>query len=209
MSDMEKLIFLGSSGTGKTSLCKALQNTPPSEEETVTIGVDFFETRVYQPYNNSSLRLQCWDTAGQEKYRSLVSLYYQNINIVCLVFALNNASTLYKLDSWIQELSFFYPHIKTPHKPPGAVQVILIGNKTDLRQQRSVTFVEASHFAALYGMKYIECSSFDRQSLNTLIDTIAQASAQRRKVVSAHTFKPRKPSIHNMSAKSTKCCTLL
>lgn len=208
----EKIIFLGSSGTGKTSLCRALVGKPVHQDEAVTIGVDFFETKLRTEHSEFSegLQLQCWDTAGQEKYRSLVSLYYQNLTIVCLVFDLSRPSTLDELQPWLEQLSFFYPHISKPDKPMYTVQVILIGNKKDLPRQ--VDSRDAQAFALKHGMHYLESSSFEDVSVNSIFDRIIELAHRRAK---AAIIRPRtlplasQFHIYNKPVRPIRCCTLL
>lgn len=241
----KKIIFLGASGTGKTCLCKCLVGQPYRSDEDVTIGVDFFETHIDSVDGNTT-HLQCWDTAGQEQYRSLVSLYYKNISVVCLVFDLSNPSSLQDLEQWVQELSTFYPEITSPedsecaeiHHPANTsfqdyesshactrtpIQLILIGNKADLK--RNVNMNEVRAFADKYRLAYFECSLVqgtatcpNRNCIQPILDSILKGPP-----VPSYTLNPSirlRPRRHTfvsqfqifnrpLPSSSKRCCQIL
>jgi small GTP-binding protein len=100
-SKLKKVILVGDSGVGKTTLLRRLSGEEISDTHTATIGVDFreFKKDSDSPYAS----LQIWDTAGQERFRTIVSSYYRNCNLVIGVFNITKPDTLRNLKRWIED----------------------------------------------------------------------------------------------------------
>ena len=130
-----KLIMIGNSGVGKSSiLYQLLDNNFVDHPH--TIGVDF--GMMVKDYRGKKVKLQIWDTAGQENYLSITRSYYRNVNVVIMVYDVNNRNSFDSLKKWISE-------VKNNVDDPG-VCVILVGNKIDL-SGRVVSHVEGEEFA--------------------------------------------------------------
>ena len=129
-----KIIVLGNSGVGKTSLTYRFCNGKfPDGNVDATIGVDFREKIIRLPYlgqpgsrqSGGLMRLQLWDTAGQERYRkSMVPHYYRNVSGIVLVYDVGNLESFNALAKWVEESR---QHNLTPDHLP----MIIIGNKLD------------------------------------------------------------------------------
>lgn len=131
-----KLIIIGNSSVGKSSLAnKAIKNKFLSSYN-ATVGFDFFS--FYAKINSTVLKLQVWDTCGQEIYHSLVSNFYRNCSLAIMVYAINNRDSFDNLDFWLKE-------IKRESNPDA--KIFLIGNKCDLENEREITFEEANRFS--------------------------------------------------------------
>ena len=116
-----KIIIIGDSGVGKS--CLSLRATK-NVFETIyspTIGFEFMT--FFIKVNNNPIKLQIWDTCGQEVYRSLISSFYNNSSLAILVYAINNEESFNNLEFWINEL-------RTKGNPD--INIFLIGNKADL-----------------------------------------------------------------------------
>lgn len=143
-----KFIIIGSSGVGKTAILKRLVEGNFSEESQSTIGVEFDSTMI--TIDDRRVKLQIWDTAGQERFRSIAKAYYRNAVGVILVFDITERKSFDDLTTWLNDVHSLCDQ--------NAV-VILIGNKADLSNRRSVTLNEAESFAAQQHMKYLETSA--------------------------------------------------
>ena len=130
-----KLIIIGDSGVGKS--CLALRATKDSFEKlySATIGFEFmtFFIRV----DGKAIKLQIWDTCGQEVYRSLISSFYNNSALAIIVYSIDNDESFNHLEFWLNELR---------NKGNPDINIFLIGNKVDLEDNRKVTKEEAIDF---------------------------------------------------------------
>jgi small GTP-binding protein len=123
-----RLVFLGDSGVGKTSICHWLQLREFNPQVRQTVGANY--TLVPWTVDGQEISLQVWDTAGQERFRSIAHTYYRDAQAIVLVFSLTDAGSFQRLDSWITELR--------QHTLP-AVPVVVFANKSDLTDARAVT----------------------------------------------------------------------
>ena len=131
-----KLIVIGDSGVGKSCLSiKATKNTFDSIYSP-TIGFEFMT--FYIRIGEVNIKLQIWDTCGQEVYRSLISSFYHNSSLALLVYSISDRNSFINLDSWLNE-------VRTQGNPD--INLFLIGNKVDLENNRVITKDMAQEFA--------------------------------------------------------------
>ncbi|OHS94741.1 Ras-related protein Rab-4B [Tritrichomonas foetus] len=150
MSDKRtyKFIVIGSSGVGKTAILKRLVDDVFTGESQSTIGVEFLATTL--DVEGQPIKLQIWDTAGQERFRSIAKAYFRSAIGVILVFDLTDRKSFDDLNQWLNDIHALCD--------PNAV-VTLIGNKSDLTEQRTITSSEAESFAQLHQLTYFETSA--------------------------------------------------
>lgn len=118
-----KLIIVGDPSVGKTSLLRRIVENKFSPIYRSTLGVDFLFKEL--DVENSKVKLQIWDTAGQEKFRSMISTYYKHTNGIMIVFDLSNLSSFTNiLEKWLSHIKA-YTKDDTP-------KLLLLGNKLDL-----------------------------------------------------------------------------
>ncbi|OHS95379.1 GTP-binding protein YPT6 [Tritrichomonas foetus] len=165
MEDSEKkeykVVFLGSSGVGKTSIIVRETQNAYDEFHENTI-VDNINYTAY--IDGSPVKINLWDTAGQEKYRNIVPLYYRGSSVACLVFSLAERSTFDDLDGWMKDIVN-----STEAKP----SLILVGGKKDLTRQIEVESEEAEEYAQKIGAKYIDTSAKTGENISELFSLIA------------------------------------
>jgi len=146
-----RLILIGDSTVGKSSLLKSFTDSKFCEVSDPTVGVDFFASLI-EVNDGTRIKLQCWDTAGQERFRSITKSYYRNSVGVLLVYDITNHASFEHIPLWMMEAK---RHIE-PHTPVFA----LIGCKLDLVQgSREVSTEEARAFADQHNLHFIETSS--------------------------------------------------
>ena len=116
-----KILLIGEPGVGKSSFCKRLYNNEYDRDYSSTIGVDFF--CIFSDIDSKIYKLQIWDTAGQEKFRSITRSYYKNSKIILLMFDLNDYDSIEHINKWIAEVYHFCGE---------DIKIFLIGNKSDL-----------------------------------------------------------------------------
>ena len=145
--NMIKIVLIGNSGVGKTCISQRyVNNSYIDQKECSTIGSSYFVKNVY--FNGKEYTLDIWDTAGQEKYRSIGKMFYKNANIVLFVYDITNKKSFLDLKNvWYDEL------IKTGEKK--AVMAV-IGNKNDMFLKEEVDEEEAREWAdeigAIFGL---------------------------------------------------------
>ena len=144
-----KIIVIGDSGVGKSCLTTQAVRNNFEEFYIATIGFEFltFNIRI----NNNVLKLQIWDTCGQEVYKSLISNFYKNSSLALIIYAINNLDSFRHAETWLNDL-------KSQANPN--VKVFLVGNKSDLEDQRVVSKEEAEQFKEeKYLDKFMETSA--------------------------------------------------
>ena len=144
-----KLIVIGDSGVGKSCLTnKATKNVFETAYNT-TIGFEFFSFNI--KINDKVLKLQIWDTCGQELYRSLITNFYRNSSLAIMVYSITSKKSFDNVDTWLKELKM--------HSNPDA-KVFLIGNKQDLEESRVVSKEEGEKYAKEIGINsFMETSA--------------------------------------------------
>ena len=158
-----KLILIGNSGVGKSCILQRYMKHTFQETYKCTIGVDFLMKSLI--INGKTVKLQLWDTAGQEKYKSMVSSYYRGANVALIIFDLTNHISFDALPSWIEN---YYKN------GPEQKNIILIGNKKDLEVERQVTQEEAETFAETNNMIYFETSAKDGENIDYVFNYAAE-----------------------------------
>jgi small GTP-binding protein len=130
-----KLIVIGDSGVGKSCLTNNAVKNIFDDAYNATVGFEFFTFNV--KINGKIIKLQIWDTCGQELYRSLITNFYRNSSLAIMVYAINSKESFENIEMWLRELR--------THSNPDA-KVFLIGNKIDLENQRQVEKEKGEQF---------------------------------------------------------------
>ena len=144
-----KLIVIGDSGVGKSCLTNnAIKNTF-DDAYNATVGFEFFTFNI--KLNNKVVKLQIWDTCGQELYRSLITNFYRNSSLAIIVYAINSKDSFENIEMWLRELR--------THSNPDA-KVFLIANKIDLENERKITKEQGENFCKMNKLNlFIEASA--------------------------------------------------
>ena len=154
-----KLIFLGDQGVGKSCILNRFMNDTFNEEYQATIGLDF-QSKNYQ-IGGQDIHLLLYDTAGQEKFRSLIPMYTRDAQIVILVYDISSKESFDHIPDWLNELS----NVKMED-----VIFALAGNKNDLENQRQVTTEEGEKFAKEHNYIFQEISAKTSDGFDELFD---------------------------------------
>jgi small GTP-binding protein len=153
-----KIIVIGDSGVGKSCLTIRATKNIFEDAYNATVGFEFFSFNIKM--QGKVIKLNIWDTCGQELYRSLITNFYRNSSLAIMVYSINNKESFDNIDIWLKELRM--------HSNPDA-KVFLIGNKADLEADRQVE-KEA-------GEEYKE-----ENSLNMFIETSAKNGFNAKEV---------------------------
>jgi len=162
-----KLVFLGDIYVGKTSIINRFMYDTFDTNYQATIGIDFLSKTMY--LEDRTVRLQLWDTAGQERFRSLIPNYIRDSSVAIIVFDVTNKQTFVNVDKWIEDVR--------AERGSDAL-VIIVGNKVDKVEERSVTFEEGSKKARELDAEYIESSAKTGDNIKQLFTTVAGALPQ-------------------------------
>lgn len=158
-----KLLLIGDSAVGKSSILLRFTDDTFSDKHAATIGVDF-KTRDMN-FQGRRIRTTVWDTAGQEKFRSLTSSYYRGTHGIVLVYDVTNRDSFQHVEDWLQE-------IETYCSEDECVK-LLVGNKIDL-EARAVTSEEGQRFAREKNMVFIETSAKTTAGIRQTFEELVQ-----------------------------------
>ena len=161
-----KVIVLGDSSVGKSSLIERIKNNRFQElSSTLSIEYHSYITSV----NDYTLRMQLWDTAGQEKFNSIISNYYKGTDVGIFLYAIDNEKSFQNVEIWFKNLK---------ENTSDKTMNILIGNKRDIDDEkeggkRMVTYERAEKFADdnhFYAFREITCKSKDQYELDNILE---------------------------------------
>ncbi|KAG7373812.1 small GTP-binding domain protein [Nitzschia inconspicua] len=148
-----KIVMLGDSGVGKTSLVARLTNPdrPLNHDISATMGIEFDTQMLDTP--QGKVKAQIWDTAGQERFaRVLLPTYFRKAKGVILVFDITNVKSFESLsERWMAQLN--------DHASADDLAKLLVGNKSDLESSREVNKEKVEQFCQEYGMEFLETSA--------------------------------------------------
>lgn len=174
-----KLVLLGESAVGKSSIVQRFVKNSFDEFRESTIGAAFLTQSIKLSNadllnNNIKLddndnegiiiKFEIWDTAGQERYRSLASMYYRNAQAAIVVYDITQPESLDKAKYWINELQ---------KQTNNDILIALVGNKLDLENERKISKESAESFANDLGLLYFEVSAKSGENIQTLFKQIA------------------------------------
>ena len=149
-----KIIFVGDAGVGKTTIIGRIMDNPFSEVYEPSIGVDFMSKNI--KYQGQNIKLQMWDTAGQEKYKGLIPSYVRNSSIVFLVYDISSKTSFDNIPNWIN----FIKSIEN-------TTLVLCGNKIDL-DNREVKKEEGEELAKKEGISFFEVSAKTDENIKNM-----------------------------------------
>jgi len=143
-----KFIIVGDSSVGKSNLLLRYLNNKFEDEYQSTIGVEFGAKNL--EIDNINYRIQLWDTAGQEQFRSITRAYYQNSVCAIVVYDISNEITFKNVKDWIDDVRA---------QSPKNIYIMLVGNKNDLVEKRQVSYEKGLEYANSNNINFIETSA--------------------------------------------------
>jgi len=152
----QKIIFTGDIYVGKTSIINVLMGQKFNNDYEASIGVDFFSKTI--KYKGKIIKLQIWDSAGQEKFRSLIPNYIRGSSLVFIVYDISNKKSFNNVNSWVN----FVNNIENSN-------IVIVGNKIDLENKREVTYEEGKKFCEENNFDFFEVSAKNDINLNNML----------------------------------------
>ncbi|OHS96230.1 Ras family protein [Tritrichomonas foetus] len=161
MMQSHKVVFVGDSSVGKTSIISQLIYNNSAQDQGPTVGIDFFSKNI--TVGTETIRVQIWDTAGQEQFHSLIPSYLRNSTIAIIVYDITNQESFENLDRWIKTVL----DIANP-------AIIIVGNKSDLEDARAISTEDGQRFAEAHQAKFIETSARKPSNINELFQFVGE-----------------------------------
>ncbi|XP_015279022.1 PREDICTED: ras-related protein Rab-39B-like [Gekko japonicus] len=161
-----RIILLGDSTVGKTSLLRSYTERGFLPDPCPTVGVEFY-SKIMELPPGIKVKLQLWDTAGQERFRSITRSFYRNAVGVFLVFDMTNRRSFENIFEWHNEV--------TTAQIMEKVIFLLIGHKSDLQSEYRVSIEEAEGMATCLGTRFIGTSAKENMNVDLAFDTMTNA----------------------------------
>jgi len=155
-----KFIVVGSSGVGKSSILLQFTDHEFQPTHDSTIGIEFGVRML--TVDGVKVKVQIWDTAGQESYRSIAANYYRNAQAALLVYDMTDKDSFTSLKVWLDEI--------LRHSDP-EITITLIGNKKDMEERRTVSMEAGEAFAREHSLLYVETSAKTAANVDYVFDT--------------------------------------
>ena len=160
---LAKYIIVGNAAVGKSNLLIRFTHGIFKEEYQTTLGVEFGSKNIN--VGDKIYRIQIWDTAGQENFRSITQCYYKNSACAIIVYDITNRESFKNINSWIEEC-------KT--SCPKNICMVLVGNKSDLEDKRIITKEEGLELAEKYGILFFETSAKNGNNVYNIFSKSAE-----------------------------------
>jgi Ras-related protein Rab-6A len=154
-----KIIFLGDQSVGKSSILNRFYQDKFDSDYQATIGLDFHSKTT--EINGQNIRLLLYDTAGQEKFKSLIPMYIRDANIILVVYDISNKDSFTHTEHWVEATKDL--------KKEDAI-FVLIGNKIDLEEKRAVSIKEGESFANQKEFLFQEISAKTGQGIQEMFN---------------------------------------
>jgi len=161
--DTYKIVVLGDISVGKTSILSRFRYGIYEPEYMPTLGIDFFSQNLF--YEDKTIRLILWDTAGEERFRSLIPSYLKNADCIIIVFDITNKDSFNSLNKWLTD--------SKNNASEGTIYIIC-GNKSDLKEKRTVNENEIDEYIKKNELIYVECSAKNGEGIKDLFNTVAK-----------------------------------
>ena len=188
-----RLLIVGDSTVGKTNFIMRFINDKFNESYMTTSGIDL-KTKDIE-IKNKNIRIQIWDTAGQEKYRAITRNLFLKVLGVLIIYDITNEKSYNNLKTWVQLI----------REDCGShMQIIIVGNKCDLDSERKINQEEVLKYARKEKIEYIETSCKTGENVQKAVKTICEKILENNDLSSDISFTLSSSSL--LPPKKKKCC---
>ena len=168
-----KIVLVGDSNVGKSNILSQFTQNEFNIESRSTIGVEFATKSVY--LDDKIIKAQIWDTAGQERYRAITSAYYRGAHGALIIYDITSKNSFNHIENWYNELKEYNENITA---------ILLIGNKSDLTNQRQVSTDELKILAQKYELLGLETSALNGHGIDDAFMNLIQQIHHKQKILS-------------------------
>lgn len=159
-----KVVLLGNSGVGKTSIINRFVFDKFNETTPASLSGALFSQTIIVPQNNIEVKFCLWDTAGQERYHSLAPRYYKDANIVLIIYDVTSTTSFEGAKNWLEEVK---------NKSRADATIMLMGNKADCVFEEEVDLETVQKFAEINFIKHVIVSAKDDTGISDVFQELA------------------------------------
>ena len=186
-----KILILGDTQVGKSCFLTRYADNSFQDEYLSTIGMDY-KIKNYQAEDGSTIKLYIWDTAGQDRFRSITRNYYKGADGIILIYDITKQETFENVRNWINNIK---------DEAPDRVVLILVGNKVDDERNRVVPKSEGEEIAKEFNLPFFECSAKSDINVTPVFDTLI------KKIIEVNPKNREGQKLNqNKKAEKKKCC---
>ena len=164
-----------------------------------SIGVDFKVKKI--EIDDKLIKMQIWDTAGHEKFRTITTSYYKSAHAILILYDINEEASFEHIKNWMVEIDKFAKQ---------GVMRVIVGNKSDLEENRKVTKEAAENLANKYGIKFYEVSAKDNKNIENIFEETAKILLEKNKVLNENPSNKKSVVLTTndfvFGHKKKKCC---
>ena len=157
-----KILILGDSTVGKTCFLTRYTDNTFQEEYLASIGMDY-KIKSYEKEDGNSIKLYIWDTAGQDRFRSITRNYYKGADGIILIYDITNEESFNNVKNWINSIK---------EEAPDKVVIILVGNKVDDEENRKIKKENGEKISQEFKLPFFECSAKADINVNSAFEAL-------------------------------------
>ena len=178
-----KILLLGDSSVGKTCFLMRYTDNTFQEIHMSTIGLDY-KLKNVQLDDGKMAKIQIWDTAGQDRFRSITKNYYKGAHGIILIYDITNKKSFENVRTWINQIK---------EEVSEKVSIILVGNKIDDEEHRVVATDDGEKIAKELGLMFFECSAKSGVNIDSTFNELVKKTVENySKVSKGETLKNKK-----------------
>ena len=178
-----KILLLGDVAVGKSCLLLRYCENSFQESHLSTIGLDF-RLKTINLENNRKIRIQIWDTAGEDRFRAITKNYYKGAHGIILIYDITNKKSFENVRTWINQIK---------EEVSEKVSIILVGNKIDDEEHRVVATEDGEKIAKELGLMFFECSAKSGVNIDSTFNELVKKTVENySKVSKGETLKNKK-----------------
>ena len=159
-----KILLLGDSSVGKTCFLMRYTDNTFQDIHMSTIGLDY-KLKNVQLENGKMVKIQVWDTAGQDRFRSITKNYYKGAHGIILIYDITENKSFENVKNWMNQIK---------EEVPDKVTIVLVGNKKDDEEHRKVTTEQGESMAKEFGVMFFECSAKTGENIDGIFNDLVK-----------------------------------